>query len=95
MKVKNIKGTSDNDCTCCSSWLKHWKNNSGQPLPKHCSEVNCTNSPEVGAHVMKDDSSDDHWYIIPLCKKHNAKSAEMTIVDTELVPVYKTKKCDY
>jgi hypothetical protein len=24
MKVKNVKGTSNNNCSC-TSWLKHWE----------------------------------------------------------------------
>ncbi len=82
MKVKNINGTSDNTCKC-GSWLKHWLNFSGQSLPSYCPEKSCTNKPEVGAHVQKDSASDSSWYIIPLCKKCNAKyGQEIEISDS-------------
>lgn len=79
IKVKNINNTSDNKCFC-SSWLDHWKKFSNQALPSFCSEVNCRKSPEVGAHVQKDVSSDNAWYIIPLCKDCNGRKGESIYV---------------
>ena len=73
MKVTNINGTSDNTCKC-GSWLDHWKKFSQQALPTHCPEKSCIEKPELGAHVQKHGSSDSNWYILPLCKKHNAQS---------------------
>jgi hypothetical protein len=82
MKVKNINGTWGNTCKC-GSWLKHWKNFSGQPLPTYCSEENCNQKPEAGSHVQKDDSSGRSWYIIPLCKFHDREMGRsLTIKDT-------------
>ncbi len=81
MKVKNINGTSSNICKC-GSWLDHWKKFSNQSLPSYCPEEKCTQKPEVGAHVQKDSSTDSSWYIVPLCKIHNAKKGEsITISD--------------
>ena len=71
-KVKNINGTSRTTCKC-GSWLKHWMNFSGRPLPKYCAEKSCINIPKVGAHVQRDSVVDKNWYIIPLCKFCNAK----------------------
>lgn len=65
MKVKNINGTSDNECTC-GSWLEHWKKFSGQPVPILCPEERCNIKPEVGAFVQKDSATDNSWYIVPL-----------------------------
>jgi hypothetical protein len=79
MRVKNINGTSASSCKC-NSWLEHWVKFSMQPLPPYCSEINCFDNPEVGAHVQKDSPSDDNWYIIPLCKTHNAKTGESLII---------------
>jgi len=82
MKVNNINGTSQNICKC-GSWLKHWENFSGQLLPKYCPEKACMKAPEVGAHVQKGDSSDRSWYIIPLCKDHNAMTGKsLDIMDS-------------
>lgn len=80
MRVKNINGTSQRTCKC-GSWLDHWKNYSGQSLPRFCAEETCIDKPEVGAHVQKDSSTDRSWYIVPLCKKHNAKSESLDLVD--------------
>ena len=82
MKVKNINGTSSNICKC-GSWLEHWKNFSGQTLPSCCPESGCTQKPEVGAHVQKDNSMDDSWYIIPFCTKHNGETGKsLTVSDS-------------
>ena len=82
MKVTNINGTSDNTCKCVS-WLEHWEKYSGQSLPSYCAESKCMSKPEVGAHVQKDSTSDKSWYIIPLCKTHNAeKGKSITVIDS-------------
>lgn len=72
MKVKNINGTSDNACKC-DNWLDHWKRFSGRQLPPFCPENTCSQKPEVGGHVQKDNPADNSWYIMPLCKMHNSK----------------------
>ena len=33
-------------------------------------------SSEVGAHVQKDSATDKSWYIVPLCKEHNARTGD-------------------
>jgi hypothetical protein len=33
-------------------------------------------SSEVGAHVKKDSATDKSWYIVPLCKEHNARTGD-------------------
>jgi len=82
MKVRNINGTSQNTCKC-GSWLQHWKNFSGQSLPSSCPVQNCFNTPNVGAHVQKDSSTDESWYIIPLCSTHNVQTgASLTVSDS-------------
>lgn len=79
MKVKNINGTSDNDCTC-KGWLTHWENFSGKKAGM-CVEKSCTNNATVGAHVQKD-SADRSWYIIPLCAIHNKQADEVELFGT-------------
>lgn len=93
MKVKNINGTSDNTCKC-GSWLKHWEKFSHKSLPTYCVESTCTKVPSVGAHVQKDSTTDNKWYIIPLCDSHNKKTAELTIADsTTLVSANVSETC--
>ncbi|MCG6169732.1 hypothetical protein [Leptospira sanjuanensis] len=83
MKIKNINGTSDNTCKC-PSWLAHWEKFSTQKIPAYCSVENCSNKPEVGAHVQRGDVVDFNWYIIPLCKEHNGKKNETLTIDSSI-----------
>jgi len=77
MKVKNINGTRDNTCKC-DSWLNHWIRFSGETrLPMFCSEKACTQKPEVGAHVQKDSSSDNSWYITALSSFSKMPNGEL------------------
>lgn len=94
MKVKNVNGTGHIECGC-RSWLEHWKNFGGLFFPLHCVEVMCFQEPEIGAHVQKDGSQDDAWYIVPLCKKHNNQiGATLTISDSvALVPANVSQTC--
>ena len=97
MKVTNINGTSEYDCSC-GSWLKHWEkfNSTGQSKPYLCPACG---SPfvEVGAHVQKFGSFDNKWYIVPLCKACNNKS-NSTILDIgacALAPASRASTCGY
>lgn len=74
MKVRNINGTSDNECAC-GSWLKHWENGSRKKAGG-CSAWLCSNPAVVGAHVQKEDAWDKSWYILPFCEDHNARRGE-------------------
>lgn len=91
MKVTNINGTAGRACKC-GSWLDHWKIFSGQSLSKYCYEENCTQGPEVGAHVQKDSINDKAWYIIPLCKGHNGKTGESISLVTSAILVSANSK---
>lgn len=93
MKVKNINGTSQNKCSC-GSWLKHWEKFSNQKS-SYCPEVGCTKQDLVGAHVQKANSTDDSWYIVPLCSAHNQSSQTIEIADScKLVSANKKATCD-
>jgi hypothetical protein len=94
MKVININGTTDKTCKC-GSWLEHWKKFSGQLFPSYCPVVRCYQKTEVGAHVQKDSAFDRSWYIVPLCKTHNAKTGQsLEISDsTKLVSANVSETC--
>ena len=97
MKVTNINGTSEHDCSC-GSWLKHWENynSAKQSKPILCPACGL-HLVEVGAHVQKYNSSDKIWYIVPLCKSCNNKSS-YTILDVgacALAPASRTSTCGY
>lgn len=80
IKIRNLNGTSDNECEC-GSWINHWANFNSSALsyiPKQCP---CCHKKVmikdiVGAHVQKE--YDNHWYIIPLCKECNSKNSDKT-----------------
>lgn len=92
-KIKNINGTSDTKCKC-GSWLDHWKKFSKSSI-SYCQEVNCYSKDLVGAHVQKANSSDDNWYIIPLCTNHNQSVGELEVLSsTEFVSANKKKTCE-
>ena len=53
--VKNINGTSNNNCKCVS-WLKHWEKFSKKTV-SYCSAYGCSTKTDlVGAHVQKKDN---------------------------------------
>lgn len=94
MKVNNINGTSGHTCAC-GSWLEHWKKFSGRALPPYCAVSTCASRPEDGAHVQRDSVLDRHWYIVPLCRRHNlekGRSLEIT-TGTVLVPANTAATC--
>jgi hypothetical protein len=92
-RIKNINGTSQTNCKC-GSWLQHWINFSGQNAT-YCKEITCTKTDLVGAHVQKADSTDQNWYIVPLCKDHNKSTGELEIRDgIKLVSANKKETCE-
>ncbi len=93
MKIKNINGTSQTTCAC-GSWLKHWKNFSRQTVT-NCPADQCLKTDLVGAHVQKAASSDDKWYIYPLCTAHNQATGVMSVSDSyKLVSANKKETCE-
>lgn len=90
--VKNINGTSQNVCTC-GSWYKHWRKFSGYDLT-YCSEASCLNKNPVGAHVQKANSTDNNWYIVPLCVSHNKSEITLDVESTTLVSANKSLTCE-
>jgi hypothetical protein len=93
MKVNNINGTSQNPCRC-GSWLDHWENFSGQPVPTYCPGFCCYRRDLLGVHVKKAESDDDNWYIVPLCAEHNRATGTLTVTDgCRLVSANVRKTC--
>ena len=93
MKVTNINGTSDNSCRC-DSWLDHWEKFGGGLLFNQCAVEGCFYNAQVGAHVKKHNSSDNNWYIIPLCNRHNLTNRTLEIEDsTRLVSANVRETC--
>lgn len=76
MNVKSLKtGPNHPKPTCsCNSWLDHWEKNRGLTAG-HCRacRLDKPHSSLLGGHVIKVDSSDQKWYIVPLCSSCNNK----------------------
>ena len=73
MLVHNIRGTSDRKPkNGYDTWIEFWKKKQGYS-PYRCGCKTCWESLNlVGAHVQKSgNNTEDYWYILPLCKKHN------------------------
>jgi len=93
MKVINVNGITDVDCKC-ESWLDHWLKFSGQE-PSYCPVAECMNTIETAAHVQKDSKTDQKWYILPLCHKHDGMIGQSFEVNGhfELVSADISKTC--
>lgn len=93
MKIKNINGTSSTTCSC-GSWLRHWEKFSGQNT-QSCPAADCGKRDLVGAHVQKAESSDNKWYVYPLCKAHNQHAGILNVSDSfVLVPANRQETCE-
>ena len=74
--------------------MKHWEKFSGQHTD-YCQEVNCKKKDLVGAHVQKANSSDEKWYIYPLCSDHNKSTGVLDVSDSyKLVSANKQETCE-
>lgn len=93
MKIKNINGTSGTTCSC-GSWLKHWEKFSNQTA-EFCQAAKCLKRDLVGAHVQKANSSDNAWYIYPLCNSHNQHEGKLEVSGIyNLVSANKKETCN-
>ena len=88
MRVKNINGTADNNPPSgYVSWREWYSSRTGR-WPNSCGCILCREQPTVGAHVKKVGSTDNSWYIIPLCKFHNNQfGEELDVVGDWLEPI--------
>lgn len=84
IKVRNVSGTTDRARNIGGSWLEYYKRKSGK-IHHYCAAYGCTNTDLVGGHVVKAESYDKSWYIIPICKHHNSPGKEFWVQEEELV----------
>lgn len=79
MKWKNLNGTADRIVPSgYENWLDFYEQKSGKSA-KNCKVKGCSNSADDGAHVKKVNSSDNSWYIVPLCRSHNHDKEEFEL----------------
>ena len=96
MKIRNIKGSSKvskNPPKDYTSWLEYWEVNANRKL-KTGIKYKCPACGQAferkdfdGCHVQKVDSTDQKWYIIPLCDSCNHRNDTPDIGDIRLVDV--------
>lgn len=84
--VKNIKGTSDNIPGGYRSWKDYWIAKKGY-WPVKCAAYGCSEKAELGGHVIKVNSIDKRWYIVPICYSHNNSNLPFYVDENDLVPV--------
>jgi len=89
--VKNLKGTSNKKCNC-ESWISHWEIFS-ETKANQCSVIGCSFEAEVGAHVIKCNSSDTNHYIVPICHGHNQTDDECFTVNKTLISANVKETC--
>lgn len=96
LKVQNIAGTGSN-ARPISSWLEYWEKVTGRKAD-HCMAYEerpfgqpnlvypCSNKTNlVGGHVMKVNSDDRRWYILPICTSHNQQANDYWAREEDLV----------
>ena len=84
--VKNVNGSDRFSAPSgYDSWLDYWEKYTGKKI-SYCSVTTCSRSDIVGAHVQKANSTDEKYYIVPICKGCNQRT-DSFYVTAELAPV--------
>jgi hypothetical protein len=94
IKVQNLNGSGKNtpSPSCkCDSWIDHWNNNRYQTENKiagwcrSCREK-VKSSDLIGGHVFKTNSTDEKYYITPICYScNNTKDKNFNVELDDLV----------
>ena len=86
MKVVNVNGSSRWSVPSgYTSWLDYWKAYKGNV--SYCCASNCFGTDLVGAHVRKYNSTDQHVYIVPLCRSCNNRTDAFDVPEYCLLAV--------
>ena len=88
IKVKNLHDGNRPAPAGYASWIDYWMKKKGVSSKPKCANIACGRTAEHGGHVKKVNSSDNHWYIVPLCVDCNEnKDLEFRCKVSDLVPV--------
>ena len=92
--AKNLQHESSPPTCGCGTWIRHWENNNNEKLDKCCA-LGCFHKADRGGHILREDTNNKKWYIIPICASHNNQfGKEFSISDkADPVPIGKTSKC--
>lgn len=86
-KVKNVVGSDRfKKPKGYDSWLEYWEKQT-KSSKSICGVSDCSNTDLVGAHVQKANSSDENYYITPICNSCNTGRTDEFNVHWELIPV--------
>ena len=99
MKIKNITGSSKVSAKPkhFNSWLQFWEHFAGKVITRDESRICPACGKAVlgknfdGCHVQKVNSTDQKWYIVPLCDACNQRK-DQPDVDEIFVPVADNNK---
>lgn len=90
-RVKNINGSSDNKPPKgFGNWIDAWRYFMGYN-DVDCACRGCGEKATDGAHVKKEGTEDNCWYIVPLCHKHNMKNSIIEVDEDMLIPANKSE----
>ncbi|HOX42368.1 MAG TPA: hypothetical protein PK668_02160 [Myxococcota bacterium] len=93
MRVQNVNGKHGPTCSC-GSWLEHWMATARRRVA-FCPVRGCFEPVAAGARVQKEGAPDGRWYVVPLCKQHDARAgAALELIDSALlVPADDGESC--
>ena len=104
MKIKNVKGSSKvspNPPSGYDSWLDYWEQNYGWYFD-HSKTYKCPACGKSfyrknfdGCHVQKAYSTDQKWYIMPLCDSCNHRKDTPDVDESLLIDVPSNLKITY
>lgn len=85
MLLKNIQGSYRFPIPIgYGSWLDYWEKETDSKA-FFCAASNCYGTNLLGAHVQKVDSTDNSWYIVPLCGSCSQRKDIFEISDTKVL----------
>lgn len=86
MKVKNLHDGSRRVPSGYRSWLEYWMREKGVSTTPNCANTECQRRAVHGGHVKKVASTDNSWYIVPLCASCNeTKDLEFEVDRSSMV----------
>ena len=82
--VKNIHSGDRTPPSGYSSWLNYWKaqKNYSSAHTVYCANLDCKQEAKHGGHVKRVYSTDNSWYIVPLCVRCNEDKDKIFEVDS-------------
>jgi hypothetical protein len=74
--VVNVPGTENIKCTCCKTWLDHWKKHSKKAVAGKCKACGKANA-VTGGHVKRFINDKGKTFIVPMCQECMSRKEQM------------------